>query len=97
MPTIVFMGTTTKQQLAEILKSSGVKAVIAAASNHAGNHDIIIAWELAMSAWYGPVGLHKSRVGSDGRPNEATLKEIPRVKEDMERAEEDLRRFLGVA
>lgn len=46
-------------------------------------------WALAMTLCYGPVGLHESRRGADGRPTAETLA-MPSVADAMRRAEEDI-------
>lgn len=60
------------------------------------NHGAIVhLWALAMTAWYGPVGLADGRVGADGRPDPAKCADCPRVFTAMREAEEKIRRVLG--
>jgi hypothetical protein len=53
-----------------------------------GDHDL---WCAAMTAQYGPVGIHDSRLGSDGRPTAETLVTFPDVARTMLDAEERCR------
>ena len=43
-------------------------------------------WAAAMTAHYGPCGIHQSRLGPNGTPSAETLAELPLVAEAMESA-----------
>lgn len=45
----------------------------------ANHFDLSAIWAGAMTAKWGPVGLHASRRGPDGRPSQETLDELPEV------------------
>jgi hypothetical protein len=85
------------------IRRSTVEKALAAAQG--GDHQRVIAllsgshlgdaWALAMTAHHGPVGIHESRLGADGRPSAETLAEIPSVGERMARAAERLVGLLG--
>ena len=54
------------------------------------------AWSLAMTAHFGPCGLHESRK-TLGRPDPVKCIDVPAVLEQMNEAAEALRKTMGVA
>lgn len=71
----------------------GAKAVIDAAS---GGYDTDV-WALAMCVEYGPVGLHESRFGSDGRPDPEKCADCPSVFDFMAECRAKLEDKMGVS
>lgn len=63
-------------------------------SNH---YDYTRVWALAMTAHFGPTGLHESRRGVGGRPDPEKCADCPRVFETMREAEEAILRTFGLA
>lgn len=53
------------------------------------------AWGAAMTAYYGPVGVHESRCDELGRPTPETIAQFPRVAEAMRAAEARFESLLG--
>ncbi len=53
------------------------------------------AWGAAMTAHFGPTGLHVSRCDEEGRPTAETLAKFPHVAFDMRSAEERFESLLG--
>lgn len=47
-------------------------------------------WAAAITATYGPTGLHPSRCDTSGAPTEETLRAYPRVAQAMAEAREDI-------
>lgn len=58
-----------------------------------GSHDTDV-WAWAMTAHYGPVGMHECYTGPDGRPTAEGLA-FPRVRQDMAEARRMLSNALG--
>jgi len=52
-------------------------------------------WALAMTAHFGPTGIHESRLGSDGRPTAETLAAFPHIAERMAEAAERFDSYLA--
>lgn len=61
-------------------------------SNHV---DVQNMWARAMTAKYGPVGTHASRLGTDGCPTAETLAEFPEIAQRMSEAAEGVSRAFG--
>lgn len=52
-------------------------------------------WAAAMTAHYGPCGIHADWTGPDGRPSAEALERIPSVGEDMRDAERRVARLIS--
>lgn len=85
----------TLAPIAAAFFAGGEEAVIAAASGSSHN-DVVRCWELAMTAVYGPVGIHASWKDANDRPTDECLARFSNVREAISRARENLRAFLGV-
>jgi hypothetical protein len=73
----------------------GFKGVIdeACGSNHG---DEVYLWELAMTARYGPVGMHDSYYGPDGCLTTEALERFPVIAEQVGEAAAKFQRMLGL-
>jgi hypothetical protein len=73
----------------------GFKGVIdeACGSNHG---DEVYLWELAMTARYGPVGIHESYYGPDGCLTTEALERFPVIAERVGEAIAKFRRMLSL-
>jgi hypothetical protein len=85
----------TLAPIAAAFFAGGEEAVIAAASGSSHN-DVVCCWELAMTAVYGPVGVHASWKDANGRPTAECLARFSNVRNAVENARANLRTFLGV-
>lgn len=85
----------TLAPIAAAFFAGGEEAVIKAAcgSNHC---DIMRCWELAMTAVYGPSGIHESWTDEHDRPTAEAMAKFPRIREAVEGSRERLRSFLRV-
>lgn len=82
--------------LAAAYQTGGLLAVIRFDGlNPLGNCEDSAVWCAAMTAHYGPL-MHPSRLGADGRPSAETLRDCPRVAEDMAAARDRLGALLGI-
>jgi len=82
-------------KLRSLAAASDWHGIIEACSG--SNHGTIThLWALAMTAWYGPVGLADGRFGADGRPDPAKCADVPDVFRRMDEASAKIRRMLGL-
>ncbi len=85
----------TLAPIAAAFFAGGEEAVIKAASG--SNHcDIMRCWELAMTAVYGPTGIHDSWCDERGRPTAEAMAKLSDVRHAVEGSRERLRSFLRV-
>ena len=78
---------TTPTTLTALVASKDWKGLIDAMSGHTSHSDCSDLWSAAMTAHYGPVGVHESYYGPDGRPTTEAITAFPRVAEAMRDAE----------
>lgn len=65
------------ETLTALVERQDWKAVIAAMSGRTSHYTCNGLWCAATTCQYGPVGIHESRCGADGRPTAETIAEFP--------------------
>jgi hypothetical protein len=76
------------------LEIGDLRAIVRATS---GRNEVTMLWSAAMTAHWGPTGIHPSRCDGEWRPTAETLVDCPRVKEAMDEALASLPGLLASA
>lgn len=86
------MTNTNREMLGALspLAAAGDWRAIIQATSGSNESDVTYIWSLAMTAQWGPTGIHPSRCDEQGRPDLAKCLDCPRVAQEMTRARETL-------
>jgi hypothetical protein len=83
------------QTLKTLASASDWKGIVdyCSGSNHCS---YVSLWSLAMTAHFGPVGTHRSRVNERGTPDASKCVDCPRVFDTMHHAQREILRRMGL-